>query len=60
MLAQRRYLNCVTYNPTPHRMTIDGVQMWAWCAMDTLIFAHILDKPAASSRPPPAPVRSCD
>jgi hypothetical protein len=37
----------ITYNPTPHRMTIDGVQMWAWCGMDTLIYVHILDKPAA-------------
>jgi alkylmercury lyase len=37
----------ITYNPTPHRMTIDGVQMWAWCGMDTLIFVHVLDKPAA-------------
>jgi alkylmercury lyase len=32
-------------------MTIDGVQMWAWCGMDTLIFVHILDKPAASTAP---------
>jgi alkylmercury lyase len=37
----------ITYNPTPHRMTIDGVQMWAWCGMDTLIYVHILGKPAA-------------
>jgi alkylmercury lyase len=37
----------ITYNPTPHRLTIDGVPMWAWCGMDTLIFVHILDKPAA-------------
>ncbi|MFC4004073.1 organomercurial lyase [Prauserella oleivorans] len=37
----------VTYNPTPHEMTIDGVRMWAWYAMDTLIFTHILDKPIA-------------
>jgi alkylmercury lyase len=36
----------ITSNPTPHRMTIDGVPMWAWCGMDTLIFVHLLDKPA--------------
>lgn len=35
----------VTYNLTAHEMTVDGVRMWAWCGMDTLIFAHILDKP---------------
>lgn len=32
----------LTYNPTAHQMTIDGIRMWAWCGMDTLIFAHIL------------------
>lgn len=32
----------ITYNPTAHRMTIDGAGMWAWCALDTLIFAHVL------------------
>ena len=35
----------LTYNPTPHQMTIDGKRMWAWCGMDTLIFAHVLRKP---------------
>ncbi|WP_165367452.1 organomercurial lyase [Phytoactinopolyspora endophytica] len=34
----------VTYNPTAHQMTVDGVRMWAWCAMDTLIYAFVLDK----------------
>ncbi len=34
----------ITYNPTAHRMTIDGADMWAWCALDTLVFAIILDK----------------
>jgi alkylmercury lyase len=37
----------ITYNPTPHGLTIDGVPMWAWCGVDTLIFVHILDKPTA-------------
>ncbi|WP_219418052.1 organomercurial lyase [Pseudonocardia nigra] len=37
----------VTHNPSPHQMTVDGVRMWAWCGMDTLIFAHVLDKPIA-------------
>lgn len=35
----------LTYNPTSHQMTIDGMRMWAWCAMDTLIFTHVLNKP---------------
>jgi alkylmercury lyase len=34
----------VTYNPTSHRMTVDDAQMWAWCAMDTLIFAIVLNQ----------------
>lgn len=34
----------ITYNPTPHQITIDGHQMWAWCALDTLIFAVALDR----------------
>lgn len=39
----------LTYNPTAHEMTIDGVRVWAWCGIDTLIFIHILDKSAAIS-----------
>lgn len=34
----------ITYNPTPHRMRVDDADMWAWCAIDTLIFAALLDK----------------
>lgn len=34
----------ITYNPTPHRMRADGKDMWAWCAIDTLIFAVLLDR----------------
>jgi alkylmercury lyase len=43
----------VTYSPTPHRMTVGDAQMWAWCAMDTLIFAIVLDQQVAvESRSP--------
>ncbi len=35
----------VTLNPTPHRMTIGDTQVYAWCALDTLILAIILDRP---------------
>lgn len=34
----------LTYNQTPHQMIIDGVRMWAWCGMDTVVFSHVLDK----------------
>ncbi|MGH3863790.1 organomercurial lyase [Actinokineospora sp.] len=34
----------LTYHPTAHQLTIDGARMWAWCAMDTLIFAALLGK----------------
>jgi len=34
----------LTYNPTAHHLTIDGNPMWAWCAMDTLIFPIVLGK----------------
>ena len=37
----------LTYNRTPHRMTIGDAQMWAWCALDTLIFAIVLDRQVA-------------
>ncbi|MPZ66122.1 MAG: hypothetical protein GEU83_11610 [Pseudonocardiaceae bacterium] len=34
----------LTYDRTAHRMLIDGNIMWAWCGMDTLIFAVVLGK----------------
>ncbi|NEE02610.1 organomercurial lyase [Phytoactinopolyspora halotolerans] len=37
----------VTYNPTAHQMSVDGVRMWAWCAMDTLIFSFVLNQQIA-------------
>lgn len=43
----------LTYNRTAHEITIDAFTMWAWCAMDTLIFAVVLNKPVtvASTAP---------
>jgi alkylmercury lyase len=43
----------VTLNPTPHQMTIAGTRTWAWCALDTMILAIILDRPidVASTAP---------
>lgn len=37
----------VTLNKTPHQMTIRAAQVYAWCAIDTLILAIILDQPIA-------------
>jgi len=34
----------LTPRPTPHRIRIGEVDRYAWCAMDTLFFAAILDR----------------
>lgn len=36
----------LTLRPTPHRFTLDGAQLYTWCALDTLIFPLILDREA--------------
>src|SRR5262245_22737561 len=28
----------LTLHPTPHRFTVNGRQLYTWCALDTLIF----------------------
>jgi alkylmercury lyase len=35
----------LTLRPTPHRFTVDGRTLYAWCATDTLVFPVILGKP---------------
>jgi alkylmercury lyase len=42
-----------TYNPTLHRVIVEDANMWAWCAMDTLIFAIVLDRPLMVESTPP-------
>ena len=37
----------LTLRPTPHRFTVDGEELYTWCALDTLIFPTILDRPAS-------------
>ena len=32
----------LTLRPTPHSFTIDGRQLYTWCALDTLIFPAVL------------------
>jgi alkylmercury lyase len=35
----------LTLRPTPHRVTVDGRTVYAWCATDTLMFPVILGRP---------------
>ncbi|MFF5035665.1 organomercurial lyase MerB [Nocardia salmonicida] len=44
----------LTSNPTPHRFTVDGHLLYAWCAADTLLFPAILVRPAQVESPCPA------
>lgn len=36
----------LTLRPTPHRFTVDGEELYTWCALDTLIFPAVLDRAA--------------
>ena len=45
----------LTLNPTAHQVTIDGTRMWAWCAMDCLELAVLLDKQITVCSQPPGP-----
>lgn len=44
----------LTLNPTPHRFTVEGRLLYAWCAADTLLFPAILDRSAEIESPCPA------
>jgi len=39
----------ITLNPTPHRFTVAGHTLYTWCALDTLIFPAVIDRPAQVS-----------
>lgn len=48
----------LTLRPTPHRFTVEGQELYTWCALDTLIFpallgttAHVESPCHATSRP---------
>lgn len=43
----------ITLRETPHQFTVDGQQLYTWCALDTLIFPTILGRPAQVSSPTP-------
>ena len=45
----------LTLNPTAHQVTIGGTRMWAWCAMDCLELAILLDEQITISSQPPGP-----
>lgn len=34
----------LTLRPTPHRFTVDGQELYTWCALDTVIFPLLLDR----------------
>ena len=36
----------LTLRPTDHRFTIEGQELYTWCALDTLIFPKLLDRAA--------------
>lgn len=36
----------LTLRPTDHRFTVNGQELYTWCALDTLIFPTLLDRAA--------------
>jgi alkylmercury lyase len=43
----------ITLRPTPHQFSVDGHRLYTWCALDTLIFPTILNRPAHVLSPAP-------
>ncbi|SNR56828.1 alkylmercury lyase [Haloechinothrix alba] len=41
----------LTQRPTPHSFSVDGVALYTWCALDTLIFPAVLDRTALVQSP---------
>jgi alkylmercury lyase len=44
----------LTLRPTRHRFTVAGEELYTWCALDTLIFPALLDRPARVESTSPA------
>jgi len=44
----------LSLRPTPHRFTLDGQELYTWCALDTLIFPAILGRAALVESTSPA------
>ena len=38
--------NILTQNPTPHRFNLDGSELYAWCALDTLFLPGLMGRTA--------------
>lgn len=50
----------LTLRPTAHSFEVDGTPLYTWCALDTLMFPALLDRPArvtSSCHSTAAPVR---
>ena len=45
--------NALTLIPTQHRFQVDGVDLYAWCALDTLFLPALLDETAHVETPCP-------
>jgi alkylmercury lyase len=43
----------ITLRPTTHQFTVDGHELYTWCALDTLIFPTVLNRPAHVVSPTP-------
>src|SRR5918999_3566297 len=41
----------LTHQPTQHRFRVGDAELYTWCAMDTLIFAAVLDRPVQIESP---------
>jgi alkylmercury lyase len=41
----------LTRRPTPHRFRVGTADLYTWCAMDTLIFAALLERPVQIESP---------
>ena len=41
----------LTLRPTPHRLSVEGQQLYTWCALDTLVFPALLGRAASIESP---------
>ena len=44
----------LTLRPTRHRFTVDGQELYTWCALDTLMFPVLIDRTATIESSSPA------
>lgn len=41
----------LTLRPTPHQFVVDGKRLYTWCALDTLFFPAVIQRPARVESP---------